>query len=90
MRKFASIVLVISFHCATLASDDSAKPYFSWDTVPVYIHFGKSSGPLSETELRFVAQVLSVLRKAMGGVVSAPQKKELPSTPNGSRNSIQE
>jgi hypothetical protein len=57
MRKFASIVLVISFHCATLASDDSAKPYFSWDTVPVYIHFGKSSGPLSETELRFVAQV---------------------------------
>jgi len=57
MKKFASIVLAISFQCATLASGDSAKPYFSWDTVPVYIHFGKNSGPLSDSELRFVAQV---------------------------------
>jgi len=56
MRKFARIVLVISFHCATLASGDSASPYFSWDTVPVYIHFGKSSGSLSDSELRFVAK----------------------------------
>jgi hypothetical protein len=56
MRKFARIVLVISFHCATLASGDSASPYFSWDTVPVYIHFGKSSGSLSDSELRFVAE----------------------------------
>jgi len=56
MRQFASIVLAISFQFATLASGDSASPYFSWDTVPVYIHFGKSSGPLSDSELRFVAQ----------------------------------
>jgi len=57
MMQFARIVLAIAFQCATLASGDPASPYFSWDTVPVYIHFGKSSGPLSETELRFVAQV---------------------------------
>ena len=57
MRQFASIVLAIAFQCAILSSDASAKPYFSWDTVPVYIHFGKSSGPLSESELRFVADV---------------------------------
>jgi hypothetical protein len=57
MRKFASIVLVISFHCATLAIGDSASPYFSWDTLPVYIHFGKSSGSLSDNELKFVAKV---------------------------------
>jgi len=57
MKQFASIVLAISLQCVTLASDVSAKPHFSWDTVPVYIHFGKSSGPLSESELKFVAQV---------------------------------
>jgi len=57
VRQFASIVLAIVFQCATLAGDNSTKPYFSWDTVPVYIHFGKSSGPLSDSELRFVAHV---------------------------------
>ena len=57
MRQFTIIVLVIVLQCATLASGDSTSPYFSWDTVPVYIHFGKSSGPLSDTELRFVAQM---------------------------------
>jgi len=31
-------------------------PEFSWDTVPVYIHFGKSAGPLSDEELKFVAE----------------------------------
>lgn len=31
-------------------------PPCSWDTVPVYIHFGKTSGPLSAKELRFVAK----------------------------------
>ena len=43
--------------CATPTGDDLAKPRFSWDTVPVYIHFGKSSAPLSDSELRFVARV---------------------------------
>jgi hypothetical protein len=57
MRQFASILIAIAFQCSALASDVSVKPYFSWDTVPVYIHFGKSSGPLSDGELRFVAKV---------------------------------
>ncbi|MHC4241721.1 MAG: putative glycoside hydrolase [Planctomycetota bacterium] len=56
MRQFASILLTIAFQCSALASGVSVKPHFSWDTVPVYIHFGKSSGPLSDIELRFVAQ----------------------------------
>jgi len=30
---------------------------FSWDTVPVYIHFGKSSGSLSDSELSFVTNL---------------------------------
>ena len=57
MRQFAIIVLAILFQCTTLAIGDSANPYFSWDTLPVYIHFGKSSGSLSDSELRFVAEV---------------------------------
>ncbi|MFW9893920.1 MAG: putative glycoside hydrolase, partial [Candidatus Thorarchaeota archaeon] len=56
MRQFTIIVLAIVFQYTTLAIGDSASPYFSWDTVPVYIHFGKSSGPLSDSELRFVAK----------------------------------
>ena len=51
------MVLVIVFQCVTLASGNSASPHFPWDTVPIYIHFGKSSGPLSDSELRFVANV---------------------------------
>jgi len=57
MRQFASILIVIAFQCSALASGVSVKPHFSWETVPVYIHFGKSSGPLSDIELKFVAQV---------------------------------
>jgi hypothetical protein len=57
MRQFTIAVLVIVFQCATLDAGDSTSPHFSWDTVPVYIHFGKSTGPLSDTELRFVAQI---------------------------------
>jgi hypothetical protein len=57
MRKFTIIILAFVFQCAAPAIGDSSSPYFSWDTVPVYIHFGKSSGPLSDSELRFVAKV---------------------------------
>ena len=38
-----------------------ARPEFSWKTVPVYIHFGKSSGPLTEQELRFVARTSNLV-----------------------------
>jgi len=57
MKQFTVIVLILVLQCATLAGVDSTSPYFSWDTVPVYIHFGKSSGPLSDAELRFVARM---------------------------------
>ncbi len=57
MRQLTITVLAICLQCAIPARADSAGPHFSWDTVPIYIHFGKSTGPLSETELRFVAQL---------------------------------
>lgn len=57
MRQFTIIILAFVFQYAAPAIGDPASPYFSWDTVPVYIHFGKSSGPLSDSELRFVAEV---------------------------------
>ena len=47
---------------ATLTTDPAPAastdrlPHFSWDTVPVYVHFGKSSGPLTDEEVRFVAE----------------------------------
>ena len=56
MRQSIIIILAIVFQCVTLVNGNSANPHFSWDTVPVYIHFGKSSGPLSDNELKFVAQ----------------------------------
>ena len=36
------------------AADNGGRPEFSWDTVPVYIHVGKTSG-LSDDEIDFVA-----------------------------------
>ncbi len=58
MRQNTAITLVIAVvHCAALAGSASARPHFSWDTVPLYIHFGKSTGPLSDSELAFVARV---------------------------------
>jgi hypothetical protein len=61
-KGIAMQVLVLLTIAACVASSrfamaqDDARPAFSWDTVPVYIHFGKSSGPLSDEELRFVAE----------------------------------
>ena len=52
-------------------------PAFSWDTVPVYIHFGKSAGPLTEQELAFVARACDFvcLEKAHGmGALGSTEK----------------
>ena len=57
MRQFAGIILAVAFQCATVAGHGTTEHRFSWDTVPVYVHFGKSSGPLSDSELRFVARL---------------------------------
>ncbi len=48
------VVFVVCAHAA--AAENGGRPVFSWDTVPVYIHVGKSSGPLTEQELRFIAR----------------------------------
>lgn len=43
--------------CASTSfAADNGYPPFSWDRVPLYIHFGKTSAPLTDDELRFVAE----------------------------------
>jgi hypothetical protein len=56
MSQYSIIALTFVFQCVTLAGDHTVNTHFSWDTIPIYIHFGKSRGPLSDDELRFVAQ----------------------------------
>jgi hypothetical protein len=52
--------LAIPVFCFNLSGEDNLKthaafPEYSWDTVPVYIHFGKNDG-LTDREVRFVAE----------------------------------
>ncbi len=49
------VSLLLALGTVVRADDQSGWPTFSWETVPVYIHFGKSSGPLTDNELKFVA-----------------------------------
>jgi len=52
-------------------------PAFSWDTVPLYMHFGKSAGPLTEQELASVARTCDFvcLEKAHGtGALGSTEK----------------
>ncbi len=51
--------LVLATGIGVHAGEQRGWPAFSWETVPVFIHFGKHSGPLTEEELRFVAGVSS-------------------------------
>ena len=53
---------IMSFGCSSLyrssAADKKAGwPEFSWETVPVCLHFGKTISPLTEEELKFVADI---------------------------------
>jgi len=54
--KKALILLIASTLSCTLYSQNNLKKYppFSWDKVPVYIHFGDNDG-LSDEEIEFVA-----------------------------------
>lgn len=54
MKPFLSAVVLAGIQMLCLA-EKADFPEFSWETVPVYIHFGKSSGPLTDEEIRFVA-----------------------------------
>jgi len=56
MKHLYGVVVVLAFNTILLAEDLSHYPAFSWDTVPVYIHFGKSGGALTDEEVKFVAR----------------------------------
>ena len=59
------------------AADPAHWPEFSWDKVPVCIHFGKKTAPLTPDELRFVANAsnLVCLEKAHGmGALGSTEK----------------
>ena len=51
----------------TLGNESDLFPEFSWDTVPVYIHFGDRGG-LTDEEVEFVASHTNLvcLEKAHG------------------------
>ena len=55
-RILVARILLASFCSTTCAGGKTVLPPFSWDTVPVYIHFGKSSGQLTDDEAKFVAR----------------------------------
>lgn len=55
-QRIVCLFLVLMACGHATAAENGGRPEFSWDTVPVYIHFGKSSGPLTEEELQFVAR----------------------------------
>jgi len=56
MRPLYAAIALLAIHAPLMADDTSHYPPFSWSTVPVYIHFGKSGGALTDDEVRFVAR----------------------------------
>ncbi|MDP6637161.1 MAG: putative glycoside hydrolase [Phycisphaerae bacterium] len=56
LRNIVACALLASLCSTACASGKTVLQPFSWDTVPVYIHFGKSSGPLTDGEAKFVAR----------------------------------
>jgi hypothetical protein len=57
MKRVLVICVLLTGLCSIArAAGKTVLPPFSWDTVPVYIHFGKSSGPLTDGEVRCVAR----------------------------------
>jgi len=53
--------LVLTAGTTLHAGEEPGWPRFSWDTVPVCIHFGKRSGPLTQDELEFVARTSNLV-----------------------------
>jgi len=63
MPRFSTIGLLFPLLLSLLCGQSSTKhtntthyPNFSWDTVPVYLHFGKKKRTLNKQELEFVAK----------------------------------
>ena len=75
---YISVFALITVVQIQLLSAEPGLPPFSWDTVPVYIHFGKTSGPLTDAELRFVAKTSSFVCLEKGHA-----KEKLGSTEKG-------
>jgi len=55
-RTPLAFVLLWTACTVTQAGERDGWPPFSWDTVPVYIHFGKDAKPLTDDELKLVAR----------------------------------
>ena len=55
---FVGVILMIVQACMH-AAPKSARPAFSWDTIPVYIHFAKSDGALTDAEINQIASMSS-------------------------------
>lgn len=60
-RTCLVISLLLAQVAATRADEHDALPVFSWDEVPVYLHFGKTSGPLTDGELKLVAKLSNLV-----------------------------
>ncbi len=56
MKKLFGIIAFFMLSTNLFAGDQAGYPHFSWETVPVYIHFGKSTGALTDAEVQFVAR----------------------------------
>jgi len=56
LRRTVCVLLVLLAGGGAAAAKNGGRPPFSWATVPVYIHLGKSSGPLTKQELHFIAR----------------------------------
>ena len=67
--KILGSMLIFAGCMGARGAEESGRPAFSWETVPVYVHFGKTGGPLTEEELRFVAGTSNFvcLEKGHGG-----------------------
>jgi hypothetical protein len=57
VNKLTTMALLASFVCLSPTSEagDAHYPEFSWDTVPIAFHFGKSKDLLTKTEAELVA-----------------------------------
>ena len=60
-----------------LKAGQEGWPEYSWETVPVCLHFGKTPGALTEEELKFVAETspLVCLEKGHGSRVTGSTEK---------------
>jgi len=56
MRNITALIIVSAISLSAAMADDDTYPVFSWDTVPVYIHVGKFSGPLTDEEISLIAR----------------------------------